>query len=106
MQMLGTDIENHSAQYLATLRGSQIRFAFIDSPHEHGQLPAYLNLSVHVALRRDFAPYVHRGAEERSGMAQFGHAVVDASGAARPAPLLRGHRCWCRPLIRGARSSP
>ncbi|MFF2963873.1 SidA/IucD/PvdA family monooxygenase [Streptomyces sp. NPDC057963] len=99
MQMPGTDIENHSVQYLATLRGPQIRFAFIGSPHEHGQLLAYLNLSVHVVLRSDFAPYVHRGAEERSGMAHFGHAVVDASGAAGPAPLLRGHRCWYQPLI-------
>lgn len=102
-----TDTENHSVRYLATLRDLQNRFAAIGPPPEHGQLPAYLNLPVHVAPRgASRRASVHRGAERTRW-----HGAILARDGGRvrygqaDAPL-RGHRCWAASLTGSGDRAP
>src|SRR5947208_15493697 len=53
MLIEGSDIQNHPARDLVTLRNPRSRYSFLNYLFENGRLEAHLNLPVEFPLRRD-----------------------------------------------------
>lgn len=72
MMLPGSDIQNHPARDLVTLRNPQSRYTFLNYLFEQGRLLDHLNLPAAFPLRREYAKYVRWAAQHFSHLTEFG----------------------------------
>lgn len=61
---------------LVTLRNPRSRFTFVNYLHEHGRLPAFINLKSFFPSRREFSDYLGWAARQFDGSCAYGEEVT------------------------------
>ncbi len=77
MLLDGSDIQNHPARDLATLRNPRSRYTFLNYLFEMGRLVQHLNLPLRFPLRKEYAQYVAWVAHHFDDQVEYGCTATE-----------------------------
>ena len=79
MLLAGSDIQNHPARDLVTLRNPRSHYTFLNYLHLSGRLIEFLNLPSEFPLRSDYAAYVRWARSHFDRVVDYGQPVTEVS---------------------------
>lgn len=77
MLLDGSDMQNHPARDLATLRNPRSHFGFLNYLFEEGRLLEHLNLPMEFPLRKEYAKYIQWATRQFASQVAFGTRATE-----------------------------